>query len=64
MTTKTVQGFFGPKQVTREEFIKEWTSHFMEFYSLCETTQDFAELDAIKVKMIDLAGKRWDSMKY
>jgi hypothetical protein len=63
MTTKTVQGFFGPKDITREEFVKQWADHFGQFYHLPETSEQMAELDAMKARLQTLAGEKWDKLK-
>ncbi len=63
MTTKTVQGFFGPKAVTREEFVKIWADHFGQLYQLPETSEQMAEMDVMKARIETLAGERWDKLK-
>jgi hypothetical protein len=62
MTTKTVQGYFGPKQVTREQYVKQWTDHFGEVYHLTSTTAEYDELTAMKARIADLAGQKWDGL--
>jgi hypothetical protein len=60
--TKTVAGFFGPKQVTREEFVKEWTSHYGQVFHLAKTTAEYDELFAFKQRIAALAGAQWDKL--
>ena len=43
--TKTVEGYFGPKQITRDDFIKRWAGLVGDAYSLANTSADIAELD-------------------
>lgn len=62
-TTKTVHGYFGPKQVTRDEFVKQWTSHFGEAMHLADTTAEFDELQGMKQRIAELAGAKWDRIK-
>lgn len=63
METKQVDGYFGVKQVTREEFVRQWTDHFMQFYSLpCDATE-MRELDRIKSRLAEMAGRAWDDIK-
>jgi nitrate/TMAO reductase-like tetraheme cytochrome c subunit len=58
--TKTVDGFFGPKQVTRAEFVAQWASHFGQTLHLCATTAEFDELEKMKKRILELAGAQWD----
>lgn len=61
--TKTVEGHFGPKQVTRNEFVKQWTTHFGQVFHLAATPAEFDELQAVKQRIAQLAGNRWDQLK-
>jgi hypothetical protein len=61
--TKTVEGYFGPKQITREEYVKQWTSHFSQMYHLIDSSEDIKELDAMKEKLSKMAGVKWDRIK-
>lgn len=63
MNTKTVHGHFGPKQITRDDFIKQWKDHFGQCYNLCEQTGDFKEIDAMKERIAEMAGRNWDNLK-
>jgi hypothetical protein len=61
--TKTVAGYFGDKQVTKEEFVKEWKSHFGQLFALASTTNEFEELKQMQQRVIQLAGNAWESIK-
>lgn len=61
--TKQVEGYFGPKQVTREEFIKRWTGHFTEFFNLAEASSEYEEMKRMQERMAALAGRKWDKIK-
>ena len=58
--TKTVEGTFGPKQITREDFVKRWTSHFSQIFLLADTTSEYEELKNMSVRLEQLAGAAWD----
>lgn len=61
--TKTVEGYFGPKQITREAFTAQWVDHFQQIYHLADTTAEFDELQAMKDRLAVLAGQKWDKLK-
>jgi hypothetical protein len=61
--TKTVAGYFGDKQVTKEEFIKEWKSHFGQFFALANTVNEFDELKQMQSRIVQLAGNAWEAIK-
>lgn len=61
--TKTVSSYFGDKQVTREEYVKQWTSHFGQLFHLAMTTREFDELEVMKIRIVEMAGNRWDQLK-
>ncbi len=61
--TKTVDGYFGPKQITREAFTAQWVEHFQQMYHLAETTAEFDELTTMKFRLAVLAGQKWDKLK-
>ena len=59
--TKTVEGYFGkPKQITRDDFVKRWTEHFVEVFSLANSTAEYEELKAMKARIAELAGAAWE----
>lgn len=62
MNTKTVDGYFGPKQVTREAFVKQWVEHFQQFYHLADTTAQFDDLKTTQLRIAALAGQKWDRL--
>ena len=43
-TTKTVEGTFGPRQVTRDEFVNRWAGHCDQMFHLAHTTAQYHEL--------------------
>lgn len=63
MNTKTVAGYFGPKQVTREAFVAQWVEHFQQVYHLSDTTAEFTELRTMRDRIAELAGSKWDKLK-
>lgn len=63
MTTKTVDGYFGPKQVTRDEFVTQWVSHFNQTLHLADNVAELEELDTMALRIKALAGAKWDRMK-
>jgi hypothetical protein len=63
MNTKTVDGYFGPKQVTREAFTAQWVEHFQQVYHLADTPAEFTELRTMRDRIAVLAGQKWDGLK-
>lgn len=63
MTTKTVEGYFGPKQVTREQFVTQWKDSFWQFFHLTNTTDEFKEFEVMRERIAVLAGMKWDNLK-
>lgn len=61
--TKTVGGYFGPKQVTQDEFVAQWTQHFDQFYTLPNTRDALEELDRMKARISAMARERWNNIK-
>ncbi len=61
--TKTVDGYFGPKQVTREAFTAQWVEHFQQLYHLAGTSAEFTELRTLRDRIAELAGQKWDGLK-
>lgn len=61
--TKTVQGYFGEKQVTKEEFVKQWHEQFVQFLHLANTGSELDELDMMMRRIDELAGNKWDAIK-
>jgi len=62
-TTKTVEGYFGPKEVTREAYVSEWVQHFQQVTHLAGNMADLAELGKMSDRVAEMAGKKWDSLK-
>jgi hypothetical protein len=63
MNTKTVEGYFGPKQVTRDEYVRQWTDHFSQILHLAGTTEEFKQLEIVRIQIAGLAGQKWDGLK-
>lgn len=61
--TKTVESFFGPKQVTREEFVKQWRSEFNQYMYLASSTDELNELAQMQSRIAAMAGTTWDRIK-
>ncbi len=61
--TKTVQSFFGPKEITREEFIKQWKDQFTQFFQLSDTVEEFKEFKGVQHNIERMAARKWDMMK-
>jgi hypothetical protein len=62
-TTKTVSGYFGDKQVTKEEFVKQWHTQFVQFLHLANTGKELDELDMMMHRIDELAAAKWDAIK-
>lgn len=58
--TKEVDGYFGPKQVTRAEFVRQWTMHFGQVFHLADSNAELKELAAMEARISEMAGVRWD----
>lgn len=63
METKTVQGTFGPKQITKDEFVKQWTNSIAEIGYICETGDDYRTLQAMQEQVRKLAERKWEMIK-
>ena len=61
--TKMVEGYFGLKPVTREQFIAQWTQHFSQVLHLTNTVAEFDELKVMQERIAALAGQKWDGLK-
>lgn len=60
MNTKTFDGFFGPKQVTKDEFIKQWLDTTHQYSSLFYRLGKGDELISFQCDLEDAAAKAWD----
>lgn len=63
MNTKTVEGYFGQKQVTRDEFVKQWKSSVNELFYVTTTRDDHERVLAIQASVAEMAGRKWDELK-
>ncbi len=63
MQTKQVDGYFGPKQVTRAEFVAQWVQHFNQVLHLADNVAQLEELDTMSLRISELAGAKWDRLK-
>ena len=60
MKTKSFDSFFGVKQVSREDFIKQWVETTKQYTSLFYSNGDGDKLLDFQFKLQELAGKAWD----
>ena len=58
--TIEVGGFFGPKQITREDFVKQWTDHVNQLHRL--SFDHFDEFCKIAGRVSEIAGQEWDRL--
>lgn len=63
VNTKTVDGYFGPKQVTRDEFVKQWKNSVNELFYVTTTRDDHERVLAIQATAAEMAGRKWDELK-
>lgn len=61
--TKTVESYFGPEQVTREEFSTQWAGEFRQFYDLAGCSAELDELNQMQRRITELAGRKWDDLR-
>ena len=50
-TTITVQGYFGDKELTQDEFVTQWVDHVAQLRRLSWTQEWADEVDAILAKV-------------
>lgn len=62
MDTKIVEGTFGPKQVTRDEFVRRWENSVVEVGHLCQTTEDYQTYEAIRSQVREMALRKWETI--
>lgn len=60
VVSKTVEGTFGPKKITREDFVKRWSGHFDQMFNLANTTAEYEEMKKMSERVRELAGASWD----
>lgn len=60
MKTKTFDGFFGPKEVSRKEFINQWIGTTGQYASLFYPEEMGEELLKFQQALEKVAGKAWD----
>jgi hypothetical protein len=63
METKTLRTWFGDKQVTRDEFIKEWLEETMKFSALFGADPTLSAYLEFRDAVAEQAGKKWDAIK-
>lgn len=61
--TKTVEGFFGPKQMTKAEFVKQWADHFAQVAYLTNSHAEALEVMAMQERIKAMAAAKWDNLK-
>ena len=61
MQTITVSNSFGrDKEITREEFIRQWVEHVGQMHRICETEVDMNMVRLIKKNAEDMAARSFD----
>lgn len=61
---KEVEGLFGrPKLVSKVEFQNRWAAVVNELYWLTETTAEYEEVKAMKARVHELAGAKFEAIK-
>ncbi len=58
--TIEVNGFFKPKQVTREEFVKQWSELVGDLYNIANTPTHIADVAAMVIQVRNIAGAEFD----
>lgn len=61
--TKEVESFFGVKQVTRAEFVQQWTAQVSQFWHIATKSEDAEVIDTMLESVKKMAGAKWDAMK-
>ena len=61
MKTKTFDGFFGPKEVSRKEFIDQWLKTTHQYTQMFFSADEGTKLMAFQGELIEVAGKAWDN---
>lgn len=62
LPTITVDGFFGPREITRDKFIEVWTQHVGELHRLSHEPEWTNEVHEIREKIEAKAGEEFDRM--
>ena len=58
--TIPVNGYFGEKEINREDFIKRWVDHAKEFNKLSYQEEDQFFLRALVDRVASIAAKEFD----
>ena len=61
--TKTFKTWFGDKEATRDEFIKEWLDETIKFGTLFGGDSKVGAYLDFRDAVAELAGKKWDNAK-
>jgi hypothetical protein len=52
----------GPKQITRTQYVNEWTPHLSQLYNLTVTPEDHKTIQATIKVLRSMAARRWDEI--
>jgi hypothetical protein len=63
MKTKTFDSFFGTKEVTKDEFIREWLGTTHQYSQLFYGAENGKALIDFQLELEELAAKAWDNHK-
>jgi hypothetical protein len=58
--TVTVQSIFGPKEITRQQFVEEWRDHMRQLYGL--SAAHFEEFAEMVLRVEDIARSEFDRL--
>lgn len=58
MNTITVNTYFGDRQMSREEFVKEWEDHMRQLHRL--SWRHMHEFQQMQARVAELAGEEFD----
>jgi len=61
MKTKSFSVWYGEESLTREQFIQEWLESTHKYVSMFSNNDMAAELIDFQTKVVEFAGKQWDS---
>lgn len=60
--TIEVNGFFGPKQLSQDAFVKEWDEHVAQLTRLSWHPEDVAYFDEVRAKVTTIARKEFNRL--
>jgi len=62
--TKEVQGCFGTRQMTRDEYVQHWQNLISDLMLIadCSNPTDYEFIQKTTQKVMEMAGARWDKL--